>query len=92
MAAVKRMETRARRWKLEDAKARFSELVRRAGAEGPQLVTVRGKEAVVVVSADQYRRLQPSSPRTPLVDFMQGLSLGALDLVREPDQGRDVDF
>ena len=46
-----------RAWKLEDAKARFSELVRRAQTEGPQRVTVRGKDAVVVVSADDFERL-----------------------------------
>jgi antitoxin Phd len=47
-------------WKLEDAKARLSELIRRA-AEGkePQRITVRGKDAVVVISAQEYERLLP---------------------------------
>ena len=44
-------------WQVQDAKQRFSELVQRALDEGPQVVTRRGKEAVVVVSADTYRRL-----------------------------------
>ena len=39
-------------WKLEDAKARFSEVVRRARNEGPQHVTVRGKDSVVVISSE----------------------------------------
>lgn len=46
------------RWKLEDAKARFSELVRAARDTGPQRVTVYGKDAVVVVSADEFDRLR----------------------------------
>jgi prevent-host-death family protein len=41
-------------WKLRDAKARFSEVVRRAQSEGPQRVTVHGKDAVVIVSAGEY--------------------------------------
>src|SRR3546814_9850436 len=49
----------ARGWKLEDAKARFSEVVRLARSEGPQRVTVRGKDAVVVISADELERLLP---------------------------------
>lgn len=78
-------------WKLEDAKAKFSELVRRANSEGPQTVTVRGREAVVVVSAEQYGRLQPPpADRLPLVEFLQSLDLGGLDLTRERDLGRDI--
>jgi len=46
-------------WKLEDAKARFSEVVRLACEQGPQRVTVRGREAVVVLSAADYARLAP---------------------------------
>jgi len=42
-------------WKLEDAKARFSEVVRRARTEGPQHVTVRGQEAVVVIAVEELR-------------------------------------
>jgi prevent-host-death family protein len=80
------------RWKLEDAKARFSELVRRAEQEGPQTVTVRGREAVVVLSAEQFAKLQPPADRRPLVDFLQDLDLGALDLTRDPDFGRDVEL
>lgn len=41
-------------WKLQDAKARFSEVVRRARTEGPQRVTVHDEDAVVIVSAQQY--------------------------------------
>lgn len=77
-------------WKLEDAKARFSEVVRLARSEGPQHVTVRGKDAVVVMSVEELERLQPTRPRQPLVAFLETLKLGDLDLDREPDHGRDV--
>jgi antitoxin Phd len=78
-------------WKLEDAKARFSEVVRRARTEGPQHVTVRGQEAVVVIAVEELRRLLPSAvPDPPLVAFLQSLDLSGLDLDRERDLGRDV--
>lgn len=80
------------RWKLEDAKARFSEVVRRAREGGPQLVTVRGHDAVVVMSVEEFERLAPEKPRVPFVEFMEGLHLGGLDLTREADHGRDVEL
>jgi len=48
-------------WKLEDAKARFSEVVRFAGQGVPQRVSVRGREAVVILSAQAYARLAPAA-------------------------------
>src|SRR3546814_6218638 len=60
-------------WKLEDAKARFSEVVRRAQSEGPQRVTVRGREAVVVISVDELDRLLPKNAGKPdFVPFLEG--------------------
>jgi antitoxin Phd len=44
-------------WALQDAKARLSELVRAAEKE-PQIITLRGEEAAVVVSAAEFHRLQ----------------------------------
>jgi antitoxin Phd len=82
-----------RAWKLEDAKARFSEVVRLARSEGPQRVSVRGKDAVVVISVEELERLTPpATDRLPLVAFLEGLGLEALDLEREPDRGRDVEL
>src|ERR1700722_1123426 len=48
-------------WKLEDAKARFSEVVRLAEQGVPQRVSVRGREAVVILSAEAYARLGPAA-------------------------------
>jgi len=81
-----------RGWKLEDAKARFSEVVRLARNEGPQRVSVRGKDAVVVMSVEELERLIPANPRVPLVSFLEGLHLDGLGLVRDQDQGRDVEL
>lgn len=80
-------------WKLEDAKARFSEVVRRARSEGPQRVSVRGKDAVVVISVEELARLAPDdAARAPLVTFLEGLHLDGLEITREPDFGRDIDL
>jgi antitoxin Phd len=79
-------------WKLEDAKARFSEVVRRAHDEGPQAVTVRGRPAVVVVDAGEYERLVAPRPELPFVAFLESLYLEDLDLMRERDEGRPVEL
>jgi len=80
-------------WKLEDAKARLSEVVRRAGTNGPQLVTIRGKEAAVILAPEEYRRLLPKPKgQVPLVEFLRGLHLDQLDLTREDDAGREIDL
>ena len=50
------------RWQVQDAKQRFSELVRRAVSEGPQTVTRHGEEVVVVVAADEFHRLAGGVP------------------------------
>ena len=81
-----------RAWKLQDAKARFSEIVRLAQSEGPQRVTVRGKDAVVVISTRELERLLPERRRIPFVQFMESLYVEGLDLNREADHGRDVEL
>jgi len=85
-------------WKLEDAKARLSEVVRLAGTNGPQLVTIRGKEAAVILTPEEYRQLLPRPKgQKPLLEFFQelGLSdgeLSHLDLTRDYDTGREIDL
>ena len=80
-------------WKLQDAKARFDELIRRARTEGPQRVTVRGRDAVVVIAADELERLLPPvSRQLPFVAFMESLTVDGLDLSRARDAGRDVEL
>ncbi|MDE0199793.1 MAG: type II toxin-antitoxin system Phd/YefM family antitoxin [Caldilineaceae bacterium] len=45
-------------WQVQEARARFSELLEASHAEGPQIVTKHGKETAVVVSIEQWRRLE----------------------------------
>lgn len=93
MGAPARTVQNMERWKLEDAKARLSEVVRLAGTTGPQLVTIRGKEAAVILAPEAYKQLLPKPKgHQPLVRFLQGLRLSDLDLEREPDTGRDIDL
>ncbi len=58
------------RWRLQDAKARFSELVRLANTAGPQHVTLHGRDAVVVVDAKEFLRLQGQRTGQLLVDAL----------------------
>ena len=81
------------RWKLEDAKARLSEVVRLASTAGPQLVTVRGREAAVILAPEQYKRLLPKQKGDlPLARFLKGLGLAALQIEREVDTGREINL
>ncbi|MGA2811319.1 MAG: type II toxin-antitoxin system prevent-host-death family antitoxin [Candidatus Acidiferrum sp.] len=76
-------------WRLADAKNRFSELVTRALAEGPQLVR-RHDDTVVVVAQRDYEKL--TGKRRGFKDFLmsEGPSLEALDLARDAAPMRDV--
>jgi prevent-host-death family protein len=79
-------------WKLQDAKNRFSELVKKALKAGPQIVTLRGKETAVVLSVEEYRRL--ARPKTGLVEFLQSSPLAGVDLdaERDRDTGRKIEL
>ena len=70
-------------WKLEDAKARFSEVVRLARDGGPQRVTVHGKDAVVIVSAAEYARLAPVADQPSLHALLSRSPLRDLDFEHE---------
>ena len=80
-------------WKLEDAKSHFSDLVRRARAQGPQRVTLRGQDAVVVLSAADYARLAPAASQPNLAALFADSPFARLDgfqdtLVRESARHR----
>jgi prevent-host-death family protein len=81
-------------WQLQEAKARFSEVVRRAKREGPQHVTVHGREEVVVIGADDFRRLAGDRSGQDLVDAL-GMSpyrSTSVEPPRAPMPVRDVDL
>lgn len=94
VAAGRASQKRDASWQLQDAKARFSEVVRRARTIGPQYVTVRGEDGVVVVSAEEMRRLtKKPAKKNGLVALMESLpDISSVDLTREDDRGRDVDL
>ena len=77
-------------WQLQEAKNRLSEVVREAQTSGPQLITVRGKEAVVVLSADDFRQM--THREGSLVDFLldSPWSEVDLDVERSRDTSRDI--
>jgi prevent-host-death family protein len=67
-------------WVLQDAKARFSELVRRVRSEGPQHVTVHGRDEVVVIAAEDFRRLHGERTGQALIDAMKSSPHRSVDL------------
>ncbi len=79
-----------RQWQLQEAKARFSELIRLALGEGPQEITLHGEPAAVVVSKAAFEKLR--RPKQSLVEFLQSSPLAGLDLEIERDKSppRDV--
>jgi prevent-host-death family protein len=68
------------RWPLQDAKARFSELVRRVRNEGPQHVTIHGRDEVVVISVEEFRRLKGEPSGEALIAAMQASPARDIDL------------
>lgn len=69
-----------RHWVLQDAKARFSELVRKVRSEGPQHVTVHGRDEVVVIAAEEFRRLQGAQTGRALIEALQASPHREVDL------------
>ena len=67
-------------WLLQDAKARFSELVRKVRSEGPQHVTVHGRDEVVVIAAEEFRRLKGSATGAALIAAMQASPHRQIDI------------
>jgi prevent-host-death family protein len=74
------------RWQLQEAKARFSRLVKSAVTEGPQEITVHGRPAAVLLSAEEYAQLSGRKP--PFVEFMRQSPLAGAPLVLKRDRSR----
>ncbi len=78
-------------WQVQEAKQRFSELIRAAHADGPQVVTRHGEEIAVVVDIADYRRL--SGETIEFKDYLRsGPSFEDLDLSRSSELPRDIDL
>lgn len=89
---ARRRSLRTGQWLLQDAKARFSELVRRVRSEGPQHVTVHGRDEVVVISAEEFRRLKGDLTGEALIAAMRASPHRDLDIApsRSPMPVRKV--
>lgn len=78
-------------WQLQEAKQRFSEVIRQAHDDGPQVVTRHGEEVAVIIDIAEYRRLKHGAP-----DFKEFLrsapDLSVLDIRRSDDPVRVVDL
>ena len=81
-------------WPLQDAKARLSEVVRRAQDQGPQRVTVRGKDAVVVIDAADYDAQTSNRTGASLVEMLAASPLRDLAFDRASVEGpvREIDL
>ena len=79
------------RWQLQEAKQRFSELLRHARAHGPQVVTKHGEEVAVVVSIEDYRRLTEELPS--FKEFLLAApDLDALEIERPREAARVIEL
>jgi len=84
MVTMTRKRQAAGKWPLHDAKARLSELVRKARTEGPQRITVHGREEVVVVSVEEYRRGKGEPTGEQLVKLLRDTPLRDVNIDRKP--------
>jgi prevent-host-death family protein len=82
----------SRTWTVAEAKAKFSELIERAHARGPQTITRNGRTAAVVVSAEEWER--KTKRRGNLAEFFDASPLRGSGLVieRSKDRARDVEL
>jgi len=80
------------KWQLQDAKNRLSEVVRKARSEGPQVITLHGADAAVIISARDFGRMSRRKGR--LVDFFRKSPLAGVGLKpgRSRDTGRKIDL
>jgi prevent-host-death family protein len=80
-------------WQIQDAKQRFSEMIRAVTSEGPQVITRHGEDVAVVVEIGEYRRL--TRPSADLVSILLGgpkLDDSAADVLAEIEAERKADF
>ena len=80
-------------WTLAEAKNQLPQVVRRAVEDGPQTISVRGRETAVVVAKDEYDRLNPAKEARDFKAFLLSIpSLDGIDLGRDETPARDVEL
>jgi prevent-host-death family protein len=80
------------RWQVQEAKQRFSEVLRAAKAGEPQIVTKHGEEVAVVIDIAEYRRLRGEA--VGFMDFLRAEPLvdAEVDVVRPRETLRELDL
>ena len=76
-------------WQVQEAKARFSEVIDRAGKEGPQTITRHGKAQAVVISIAQYENLVQNRPSFK-THLLGGPKVRTFLVERSRDKGRNI--
>jgi antitoxin Phd len=80
-------------WTLASAKDHLSEVIRQAADSGPQVISVRGRPAAVVVSKAEFDRLYPERPKRNFKDFLLSIpSLEGVDLTRDDTPASDIEL
>lgn len=79
-------------WQLQEAKVNLSQLVKRAASGDAQIVTVHGRPAAVIISADEYARLTRRPGKLSRALLQPRLAADDLDIARSRDTGRKVDL
>jgi prevent-host-death family protein len=80
------------KWQLQEAKQRFSEVVRHAHDEGPQIVTRHGRDVVVILAVEDYDRLTGQKPS--LMEFLRAAPYfpDDFEVERSAEPGRTVEL
>ena len=80
-------------WTLAEAKNQLSQVVRRAVEDGPQTISVRGRDTAVVMAKDEYDRLNPAKAPRDFKAFLLSIpSLDGIDLSRDETPARDIEL
>jgi antitoxin Phd len=88
-----KLKKTSKRWQLQEAKAKFSQVFEKAIVEGPQYVTRRGKDEAVLLPAKDYEKLLAAKrPRPSLLEVLRSAPtpLSDLDTSREDDPDRRI--
>lgn len=82
------------RWQVQEAKQRFSEVLRKALGDGPQIVTRHGEEIAVILDIEEYHRLKRQAAGDEFMEFLLASpKLGEFEeMERSVDFGREVDL
>ena len=81
-----------KKWQMQEAKAKFSELIKNVVNKEPQLISVRGKPTVVFISFDKYKNLM--SNKISFIELMRNSPLVGieLDIDRKIDKEREINL